>query len=73
MPLDSSIIEFFIRVGAAVLEVCGLVERVQTDLTTGSRLGESRMDRESRQWFRRVCIGIVLGLGLLMAILYWWR
>lgn len=72
MPLDSSIIEFFIRVGAAVLEVCGLVESVQTDLTTGSRLGESRMDRESRQWLRRVCIGIVLGLGLLMAIWCWW-
>jgi hypothetical protein len=71
--MDSSIIEFFIRIGAAVLEVCGLVNSAQEDMTRGSRLGESRMDRESRQWFRRVCIGVVLGLGLLMAILCWWR
>jgi hypothetical protein len=74
MPIDSSIIEFFIRIGAALLELCGIVHGAQEDMTTGSRLGESRMDRESRQWFRRLSIVvscITLVLLIVWAVMEW--
>ena len=74
MHIDSSIVEFFIRIGAALLELCGLVHSAQEDMTQGSRLGESRMDRESRQWFRRLTIVvscITLALLILWAVMEW--
>lgn len=75
MHIDSSIVEFFIRIGAALLELCGIVHSAQEDMTTGSRLGESRMDRESRQWFRRLTIivsCITLMLLIVWAVMEWW-
>lgn len=74
MHMDSSIVEFFIRIGAALLELCGIIHGAQEDMTTGSRLGESRMDRESRQWFRRLTIVvscITLALLILWAVMEW--
>ena len=74
MPLDSSIIEFFIRIGTALLDLCGIVHGAQEDMTTGSRLGESRMDRASRQWFRKltaVVAGITLALLIVWAVMEW--
>ena len=44
-------------------------------MTTGSRLGESRMDRESRQWFRKltaVVACITLALLIAWAVMEWW-
>jgi hypothetical protein len=72
--MDSSIVEFFIRIGAALLELCGIIHGAQEDMTTGSRLGESRMDRESRQWFRRLTIVvscITLVLLIVWAVMEW--
>ena len=72
--MDSSIVEFFIRIGAALLELCGIIHGAQEDMTTGSRLGESRMDRESRQWFRRLTIIVLcvtLALLIVWAVLEW--
>lgn len=74
MHIDSSIVEFFIRIGAALLELCGIIHGAQEDMTTGSRLGESRMDRESRQWFRRLMIVvscITLVLLIVWAVMEW--
>lgn len=74
MHMDSSIVEFFIRIGAALLELCGIIHGAQEDMTTGSRLGESRMDRESRQWFRRLTIVVscvTLALLILWAVMEW--
>jgi hypothetical protein len=74
MHIDSSIVEFFIRIGAALLELCGIIHGAQEDMTTGSRLGESRMDRESRQWFRRLTIVvscITLVLLIVWAVMEW--
>lgn len=74
MHIDSSIVEFFIRIGAAFLELCGIIHGAQEDMTTGSRLGESRMDRESRQWFRRLMIVvscITLVLLIVWAVMEW--
>lgn len=75
MPIDSSIVGFFIRLSAALLELCGLVHSAQEDMTQGSRLGKSRMDRESRQWFRRLTIVvscITLVLLIVWAVIEWW-
>ena len=72
--MDSSILEFFIRIGAALLELCGIIHGAQEDMTTGSRLGESRMDRESRQWFRRLTIivsCVTLVLLIVWAVMEW--
>ncbi len=72
--MDSSIVEFFIRIGAALLELCGIIHGAQEDMTTGSRLGESRMDRESRQWFRRLTIIVLcvtLALLIVWAVMEW--
>lgn len=72
--MDSSIVEFFIRIGAALLELCGIIHGAQEDMTTGSRLGESKMDRESRQWFRRLTIVIsciTLVLLIVWAVMEW--
>lgn len=72
--MDSSIVEFFIRIGAALLELCGIIHGAQEDMTTGSRLGESRMDRESRQWFRRLTIVVscvILVLLIVWAVMEW--
>ena len=74
MHIDSSIVEFFIRIGAALLELCGIIHGAQEDMTTGSRFGESRMDRESRQWFRRLMIVvscITLVLLIVWAVMEW--
>lgn len=73
--MDSSIVEFFIRIGAALLELCGIIHGAQEDMTQGSRLGESRMDRESRQWFRRLMIivsCVTLALLIVWAVMEWY-
>ncbi|GEM_PF-5732105 len=75
MPIDSSIVEFFIRLGAALLELCGLVHSAQEYMTQGSRLGESRMDREGRRWLRHLTIVvscIILVLLIVWAVIKWW-
>lgn len=75
MHMDSSIVEFFIRIGAALLELCGIIHGAQEDMTQGSRLGESRMDRESRQWFRRLMIivsCVTLALLIVWAVMEWY-
>jgi len=55
----------------ALIELIASIWRADTELRDSSRLGESRLDRDSRRFVARLCGGAIT---LLLAIsgLAWW-
>lgn len=75
MEIIAAIISFFVQIIDGALGVIELMLLGEKKAADSSRVGESPIERNSRCWWERIFRGwfwIVLGLGLLMAILCWW-